>query len=190
MGAKTMLGGVVLGFLAWFIIRFVFTGFYIVNQNQRAVKTVFGRAQRVENKTTLDDPISELLREDEQARYAYPQVRVIQPGGPYFKWPWEKVYKVSVATETVNMAFDPEDRRANSNNTILEAVTKDNINIKSYGLECVEYAVTKRRKKTDTENNEHNIYFMCLINWSVFLSKLKKYGLSLLSSTNRYGGSS
>ncbi|WP_010249824.1 SPFH domain-containing protein [Acetivibrio cellulolyticus] len=125
----SMLSGVFLGLLAWFIVRFVFTGFYIVNQNQRAVKTVFGRAQRIENKTTLDDPISELLREDEQSRYAYPQLRVIQPGGPYFKWPWEKVYKVSIATETVNMAFDPEDRRANNNNTVLDAVTKDQLNI-------------------------------------------------------------
>jgi regulator of protease activity HflC (stomatin/prohibitin superfamily) len=55
-------------------------------------------------------------------------VRVIPPGGPYFKWPWERVYKVSVATQTVNMAFDPEDPRANSQGTILEAVTKDQLN--------------------------------------------------------------
>ncbi len=40
-----LLSGVFFGFLAWFIFRFVFTGFYIVNQNQRAVKTVFGRWQ-------------------------------------------------------------------------------------------------------------------------------------------------
>ncbi len=124
-----VLSGVLYGFLAWFIVRVVFTGFYTVNQNQRAVKTVFGRAQRIDNKTTLDDSIAELLREDERSRYAYPKLRVIQPGGPYFKWPWEKVYKVSVATETVNMAFDPEDRGANNNNTILDAVTKDQLNI-------------------------------------------------------------
>ena len=30
----------------------------------------------------------------------YPQVRVIPPGGPYFKWPWEHVHKVSIATQT------------------------------------------------------------------------------------------
>ena len=39
----------------------------------------------------------------------YPQVRVIPPGGPYFKWPWETVHKVSIATQTLNMAYDPED---------------------------------------------------------------------------------
>jgi regulator of protease activity HflC (stomatin/prohibitin superfamily) len=111
------------------IIKYGIGGFYILNQNERAVKTVFGKAQRIEGKTTLDDPISEGLNETEKERYSYPLVRVIQPGGPYFKWPWEKVYKVSVATETANMAFDPENARANHNNTILDAVTKDQLNI-------------------------------------------------------------
>jgi regulator of protease activity HflC (stomatin/prohibitin superfamily) len=55
-------------------------------------------------------------------------VRVIMPGGPYFKWPWERIHKVSIATETVNMAWDPEDPSANLNNTMLEAVTKDQLN--------------------------------------------------------------
>lgn len=121
--------GIYLGILLWFIIVFVLRGFYIVNPNQRAVKTVFGRAQRIGTKTTLEDPIAEKLLGDERQRYQYPQVRVIMPGGPYFKWPWERVHKVSVATQTVNMAFDPSDRNANHNNTILEAVTKDQLNI-------------------------------------------------------------
>jgi regulator of protease activity HflC (stomatin/prohibitin superfamily) len=54
---------------------------------------------------------------------------VIPPGGPYFKWPWERVYKVSVATQTWNMAVDAEDPKANHNGTLLEAVTKDQQNI-------------------------------------------------------------
>ncbi|MEI6810305.1 MAG: SPFH domain-containing protein, partial [bacterium] len=120
--------GVGLGFAAWIIIRCVMTGFYTVDQNQRAVKTVLGRAQRVGALTTLEDPIAEELREDEKERYCYPQVRVIMPGGPYFKWPWEKVHKVSVATETANMAFDPEAPEANRNGTVLDAVTKDQLN--------------------------------------------------------------
>jgi len=111
------------------ILKYVISGFYIVNQNERAVKTVFGKAQRIGGKTTLDDPVSEGLNEKEKERYTYPLVRVIKPGGPYFKLPWEKVYKVSVATETVNMAYDPENARANHNNTILDAVTKDQLNI-------------------------------------------------------------
>ena len=118
-----------LGIVAWYVIRCLIGGFFVVNQNERAVKTVFGKAKRIKGKTTLDDSISEQLREDERLRYHYPQVRVIPPGGPYFRWPWEKVHKVSVAIETINMAFDPESAIANLNNTILDAVTKDQLNI-------------------------------------------------------------
>jgi len=131
-----------LGVLAWFIVRCVLKGFYIVNQNERAVKTIFGKAQRIKNMTTLDDPISEKLREDEQERYTYPQVKVILPGGPYFKWPWEKIYKVSIAIETVNMAYDPEFPNANARNTVLDAVTKDQLNIGLSGQ--IRYRVSDR----------------------------------------------
>ncbi|MGE5551009.1 MAG: SPFH domain-containing protein [Bacteroidota bacterium] len=134
--------GVIIGFLAWFFVRCILSGFFTVDQNQRAVKTVLGRAQRVPDKTTLDDPIAEWLREDERERYTYPQLRVIPPGGPYFKWPWEKVYKVSVATETVNMAYDPDAPQANRGNTILEAVTKDQLNIGLTGQ--IRYRVSER----------------------------------------------
>ena len=78
--------------------------------------------------TTLDDPDWQSLMEEEKQRYCYPQVRVIHPGGPYFKWPWESVHKVSVATQTMNMASDPEQPRANMSGTVLEAVTKDQLN--------------------------------------------------------------
>src|SRR6185503_7400904 len=105
--------GIVVGVVAWFLVRYLLAGLYTVDQNERAVKTAFGRAQRL-GKTTLDDPISQSLRADERDRYAYPQLRVIQPGGPYFKWPWERVYKVSIATRTLNMAYDPESTQANS----------------------------------------------------------------------------
>ncbi|MCE9520720.1 MAG: SPFH domain-containing protein [Verrucomicrobia bacterium] len=122
-----LIGGA-FGFLAWFLIRSLLTGFYTVDQNERAVKTCFGRAARMGDLTTLDDPVSEKLSEDQRKRYAYPQMRVIMPGGPYFKWPWEKVYKISIATSTVNMAWDPEDHSANNNGTMLDAVTKDQLN--------------------------------------------------------------
>src|SRR5208282_4564717 len=85
-------------------------------------------AERVGNATTLTDPIAASLNAEEKERYAYPQVRVIPAGGPYFKWPWEKVHKVSVATQTMNLATDPEDPTANNNGTMLEAVTKDQLN--------------------------------------------------------------
>jgi regulator of protease activity HflC (stomatin/prohibitin superfamily) len=121
--------GILLGFLAWFFLRYVISGFYTVDQNERAVKTSFGRAMRLSKGTTLDDPISEVLNEKDRERYSYPLVRVIQPGGPYFRWPWEKVHKVIIATQTMNMALDLETPSANHNGTQLDAVTKDQLNI-------------------------------------------------------------
>jgi regulator of protease activity HflC (stomatin/prohibitin superfamily) len=91
------------------------------------VVSTFGRAQRVGDATTLQDPVSETLREDEKQRYAYPQVRVVGPGF-YWKLPWQRVHKVSIATVTVSIAYDPEDGSANSGGRILEAVTKDQLN--------------------------------------------------------------
>lgn len=134
--------GIALGFVLWFLVRYLVAGLYTVNQNERAVKTVFGRAERVPGVTTLDDPLSEHLRPEEQERYKYPQVRVIPPGGPYFKWPWERVYKVSVATQTVNMAFDAETPTANSNGQMLEAVTKDQLNTGLNGQ--IRYRISER----------------------------------------------
>ncbi|HTX35538.1 MAG TPA: SPFH domain-containing protein [Bryobacteraceae bacterium] len=111
------------------MLRCLLMGVYTVAQNERAVKTSFGRAVRVPgNKTTLDDPIAEFLRPEERQRFSYPQVRVIPPGGPYFKMPWEKIHKVSIATMTINMAVDLEDSHANNGGTRLDAVTKDQLN--------------------------------------------------------------
>jgi regulator of protease activity HflC (stomatin/prohibitin superfamily) len=120
--------GVVIGFVAWFLVRYLVAGIYTVNQNERAVKTSFGRAERIGAATIATDPIAEHLNPEEKERYNFPQVRVIPPGGPYFKWPWERVYKVSVSTQTMNMAFDPETPTANMGGTVLEAVTKDQLN--------------------------------------------------------------
>ena len=134
--------GAFLGFVVWFLVRYLVGGLYTVDQNERGVKTIFGRADRVPDMTTLSDPISESLSEDEKLRYIYPQVRVIPPGGPYFKWPWEKVYKVSVATQTLNMAFDPDDFSANQGGQILEAVTKDQLNTGLSGQ--IRYRISER----------------------------------------------
>ena len=119
---------VVCGVFTWFVFRYVLTGFYIVDQNQRAVVTSFGRAQRLGNATTVELPISDSLSDEEKQRYACPQVRVVQPGF-YWKWPWQHVYRISIATGTTNMAYDPDAPEANKGGTILEAVTKDQLNI-------------------------------------------------------------
>lgn len=134
--------GIFFGFVAWFVVRYLLAGLFTVDQNERAVKTVLGRAQRLPGQSTLQDPIAQTLREDERARYNYPQVRVIPPGGPYFRWPWERVHKVSVATSTLNMAFDPETPSANSGGKVLEAVTKDQLNTGLTGQ--IRYRISER----------------------------------------------
>ncbi|MEK7858803.1 MAG: SPFH domain-containing protein [Elusimicrobiota bacterium] len=133
--------GAAIGFCAWFIVRYGLLGFYTIGQNERAVLTNFGRAERLDGVTTLDDPMSASLSEDEKGRYIYPQVRVIKPG-LYFKMPWQTVYKVSIATETVSIAFDPENPSANQGGQTLEAVTKDQLNTGLTGQ--LRYTVSER----------------------------------------------
>lgn len=129
-----ILTGIYFGIVLWLIFRVIIPGFYVVEQNERAVKTTFGRAERFPGATTLDIPeFRESLLADEADRYVFPQLRVIPPGGPYFKFPWEKIHKVLVATELVNIAYDPDSLQANDHNTALEAVTKDQLNIKIRG---------------------------------------------------------
>jgi regulator of protease activity HflC (stomatin/prohibitin superfamily) len=134
--------GIFLGFVGWFLLRYLAGGIYTVDQNERAVKTNFGRAERIPGSTTLNDPLSAVLDAEEKQRYQYPQVRVIQPGGPYFKWPWQTIYKVSIATQTVNMAFDPEAPGANQSGTVVEAVTKDQLNTGLTGQ--IRYHISER----------------------------------------------
>jgi len=118
--------GLPLGFLLWFAVRYGVLGFYTVGPNERAVLTTFGRAQRL-NASTLEHPMAQALRPDERERYAYPQVHAIGPGF-YWKLPWQKVHKVSIATVTVSAGYDPEDASANQGGRVLEAVTKDQLN--------------------------------------------------------------
>jgi regulator of protease activity HflC (stomatin/prohibitin superfamily) len=138
----TIILGMIIGFIAWFLVRYLLAGLYTVDQNERAVKTICGRAERIPNVSTLDDPIAEHLKEEEKERYKYPQVRVIMPGGPYFKWPWERIYKVSIATQTVNMAHDPENPAVNQGGQVLEAVTKDQLNTGLNGQ--IRYRISER----------------------------------------------
>jgi regulator of protease activity HflC (stomatin/prohibitin superfamily) len=133
--------GMLFGFFFWFFLRYGFGGFYTVGPSERAVLTSFGRATRIDGQTTLSDPVSAALRPDERERYAYPQVRVIGPGF-YWKLPWQRVHKVSVATRTVSVAYDPEVPEANNGGQVLEAVTKDQLNIGLSGQ--LRYGVSER----------------------------------------------
>lgn len=123
IGNKTMLlvFSFLFGLSIYVFFRAVVTGFYIVKPDQRAVLTTFGKAERLPGDSIrkVEDP---QLTQDEKDRYVYPNVRVIGPGGPYFKLPWQKVYRVSVATQAVNLVWDPTKRQST-----IEAVTKDNL---------------------------------------------------------------
>ena len=90
----TMSVGIMVGFIAWFIVRYSAGRLCTVDQKRTGGQDRARRAQRLGDETTLDDPISQGLRPDERERYRYPQLRVIPPGGPYVKWPWERVHKV------------------------------------------------------------------------------------------------
>jgi regulator of protease activity HflC (stomatin/prohibitin superfamily) len=133
--------GMLFGFIAWFFLRFGLGGFYTIGPNERAVVTTFGRAQRVGDATTLEDPITEGLRPEERERYVYPQVRVVGPGF-YWKFPWQDVHKISVATVTVSIAYDPQSPDANQGGQVLEAVTKDQLNTGLSGQ--LRYTVSER----------------------------------------------
>lgn len=112
---------IVLGFAAgifvFVVIRILIGCLYTIRPDQRAVVTSFGAVQKLH-----EEAAEPQLSEDEMERYHYPQVRVIGPGGPYFKFPWQKVHKVSVATQAVDLSWDP----TKTQDTI-EAVTKDNL---------------------------------------------------------------
>src|SRR5260370_16920571 len=90
--------GIFIGFAIWFLVRYLAGGVYTVDQNQRAVKTNFGRAGRIPGATTLNDPISAGLDADEKQRYQYPQVRLIIPRRPHFNCPFPKTYTLSIPT--------------------------------------------------------------------------------------------
>jgi regulator of protease activity HflC (stomatin/prohibitin superfamily) len=108
----------IIGIGVYCLFRVLISGFYTVRPDQRAVLTSFGRALRLPGAGGLDPNLSE----DELERYQYPQVQVIGPGGPYFKWPWQKVHKVGIATQALGLTWDP----TKSQDTV-EAVTKDNL---------------------------------------------------------------
>jgi regulator of protease activity HflC (stomatin/prohibitin superfamily) len=109
------------GMIVYAVVRVLIKGFYTVRPDERAVKTSFGRAVRLGGGQGQAAALPD-LSEEEQKRYVYPALQVVGPGGPYFKWPWQKVYKVSVATKSVDLTWDPTKEQAT-----IEAVTKDNL---------------------------------------------------------------
>ncbi|MFP4602357.1 MAG: SPFH domain-containing protein [Halochromatium sp.] len=107
-----------LGLCVYIAFKVVIRALYIVKPNERAVLASFGRAVRLGDQWVVDAH----LDEDERERYRFPQLRMIGPGGPYFKWPWQEVHKVEVDTKSIDLTWDPSKRQST-----IEAVTKDNL---------------------------------------------------------------
>lgn len=118
-----LLGGIVIA--AAFTLLF---GIYSVGPTERGVLTTFGRVQRIDGTTSSDPVLGALLTAEEKQRYDYPNIRVIAQGGPYFKWPWQKLYKVDMTIQTVDITWDPDIQQDS-----IEAVTKDNLTVQISG---------------------------------------------------------
>jgi len=119
--------GILFGFAAAALLTLL-AGVYTIGPTQRGVITTFGKAQRLAG-TTSDDPhLGGLLTNEEKLRYQYPMVRVIPPGGPYFKWPWQRLYRVDMTIQAVDITWDPDIQQS-----FIEAVTKDNLTVSISG---------------------------------------------------------
>jgi regulator of protease activity HflC (stomatin/prohibitin superfamily) len=103
-------------------------GVYSIGPTERGVLTTFGRVQRTAGSSADDPTLGALLTDEEKVRYNYPSVRVILPGGPYFKWPWQKLYKVDMTIQAIDITWDPDITQDS-----IEAVTKDNLTVQISG---------------------------------------------------------
>ena len=122
-----MFFGILVGIVIALLLTILF-GVYSIGPTERGVLATFGRAQRLDG-TIADDPVlGPLLTEEERTRYSYPNIRVIPPGGPYFKLPWQKLHKVDMTIRTVDITWDPEIHQDS-----IEAVTKDNLTVQISG---------------------------------------------------------
>ncbi len=122
-----ILVGLVLGVALAAVATLVF-GVYTIGPTERGVLTSFGRVQRLAGQTGDDPLLGALLTEEEKDRYNYPNIRVVPPGGPYFKWPWQKLHKVGMTIQTTDITWDPDIRQQ-----FIEAVTKDNLTVEISG---------------------------------------------------------
>jgi regulator of protease activity HflC (stomatin/prohibitin superfamily) len=61
--------GVIAGVFGFLFCYCLLGGLYTINQNERAVVTNFGKAERIGKATNLDLPIADTLRPEEKERY-------------------------------------------------------------------------------------------------------------------------
>ena len=103
-------------------------GVYTVGPTERGVLTTFGRAPRLNGTVGTDPDLGPLLTQEEMPRYNFPLIHVVKPGGPYFKWPWQRLYRIDMTIQTTDIIWDPDVQQST-----IEAVTKDNLTISLTG---------------------------------------------------------
>ncbi len=103
-------------------------GVYTIGPTERGVLTTFGRAPRLKGTVGSDPELAPLLTPEELPRYDFPLIHVVKPGGPYFKWPWQRLYRIDMTIQTTDITWDPD-----VNQQSIEAVTKDNLTISLSG---------------------------------------------------------
>jgi len=103
-------------------------GVYTIGPTERGVLTTFGRAQRLNGTVAKDAELGPLLTPEEAPRYDFPLIHVVKPGGPYFKWPWQRLYRIDMTIQTTDIIWDPDIEQS-----MIEAVTKDNLTISLTG---------------------------------------------------------
>ncbi len=119
--------GVLLGIILAGVMTLLF-GVYTIGPTERGVLTTFGRAQRINGSVATDPELSSLLTKEELPRYDFPLINVVKPGGPYFKWPWQRLYRIDMTIQTTDITWDPDIQQS-----MIEAVTKDNLTISLTG---------------------------------------------------------
>ena len=117
------------GFIAWFLVRYLAAGLFTVNQNERAVKTSFGRAERVGNATTAAGPDCRVAERRGKGALRLSAGARDSAGRALLQM------AVGKGLQSFRRHADDEHGHrpgrcldANNNGTILEAVTKDQLN--------------------------------------------------------------
>lgn len=115
--------GVAVGIILAGALTLLF-GVFTIGPTERGVLTTFGRAQRLNGSVGSDPDLGPLLTAEERQRYDFPLIHVVKPGGPYFKWPWQRLYRIDMTIQTTDIVWDPDIQQST-----IESVTKDNLTI-------------------------------------------------------------
>jgi regulator of protease activity HflC (stomatin/prohibitin superfamily) len=126
MALGTFLGCFV-GFGMWFVVRYLLLGFYTVNQNERAIKTSFGRADRIGELTTLSNlPLSNMLENHHSTGQAV--CSEVSPKSEEWGYKLGSVYIRKVHFRDTGMSKQIEEKVVNRLRQVTSAIRQDRVN--------------------------------------------------------------